>query len=441
MARKQTPMKEESAPLHVDAEDLAELQIPLSFKSTSDVEVPKSLVEQVIGQDKAVEIIRKAAAQKRNVLLIGVPGIGKSMLAQAMAEILPVSRLYDVLVYPNNEDQNNPRVRVVHAGEGKHLIHSTRLEAQKAEDNMRLLGLVFPLGWFLLSYIIWSIGWMPDVVYAATLILGGILIFGFAIGSQVNRPTVKQTPKLLVDNYARKTAPFAEATGARAGALLGDVRHDPLQSGGLGTPAHLRVEPGLIHRSSGGVLFLDEIATLSMKSQQELLTAMQEKKYSITGQSEMSSGAMTRTEPVPCFPSGTMIETENGPVAIEQLVDDLFSNAQEMGSVKKEGNVDVLDLNIDRMVWVPTNKNVVLDRLERVYRRPYTGKLLKITLDDGTILLATPEHPIQTPNGFVKAQELKVNQLVETMDSIILSREDIIGTPILEKKRFSRCLT
>ncbi len=28
-------------------------------------------------------------------------------------------------------------------------------------------------------------------------------------------------------------------------------------SGGLGTPAHLRVEPGLIHRANGGVLFLD----------------------------------------------------------------------------------------------------------------------------------------------------------------------------------------
>ena len=71
-------------------------------------------------------------------------------------------------------------------------------------------------------------------------------------------------------------------------------------SGGLGTPPHLRVEPGMIHRANGGVLFLDEIATLSHKSQQELLTAMQEKKYAITGQSENSSGAMTRTEPVPC---------------------------------------------------------------------------------------------------------------------------------------------
>ncbi|MFH1588396.1 MAG: ATP-dependent protease LonB [Candidatus Diapherotrites archaeon] len=71
-------------------------------------------------------------------------------------------------------------------------------------------------------------------------------------------------------------------------------------SGGLGTPPHLRVEPGYIHRSNGGVLFIDEIATLTPKSQQELLTAMQEKKYSITGQSEMSSGAMTRTDAVPC---------------------------------------------------------------------------------------------------------------------------------------------
>lgn len=71
-------------------------------------------------------------------------------------------------------------------------------------------------------------------------------------------------------------------------------------SGGLGTPPHLRVEPGYIHRTNGGVLFLDEIATLPPKAQQELLTAMQEKKYSITGQSELSSGAMTRTEAVPC---------------------------------------------------------------------------------------------------------------------------------------------
>ncbi|MCD6189512.1 MAG: ATP-dependent protease LonB, partial [Thermococcus sp.] len=71
-------------------------------------------------------------------------------------------------------------------------------------------------------------------------------------------------------------------------------------SGGLGTPAHERVEPGMIHRAHKGVLFIDEIATLTLKMQQSLLTAMQEKKMPITGQSELSSGAMVRTEPVPC---------------------------------------------------------------------------------------------------------------------------------------------
>ncbi|RLE38434.1 ATP-dependent protease LonB [Candidatus Woesearchaeota archaeon] len=71
-------------------------------------------------------------------------------------------------------------------------------------------------------------------------------------------------------------------------------------SGGLGTPAHERVVAGMIHKANMGVLFIDEIATLQPATQQELLTALQEGKYSITGQSERSAGAMVRTEPVPC---------------------------------------------------------------------------------------------------------------------------------------------
>lgn len=77
-------------------------------------------------------------------------------------------------------------------------------------------------------------------------------------------------PKLLVNNENNKKAPFIDATGAHAGALLGDVRHDPYQSGGLGTPAHERVEAGMIHRASKGVLYIDEIGTMQMKTQQEL---------------------------------------------------------------------------------------------------------------------------------------------------------------------------
>ena len=107
-------------------------------------------------------------------------------------------------------------------------------------------------------------------------------------------------PKVIVDNHNKNTAPFLDATGAHAGALLGDVLHDPFQSGGLGTPSHERVIAGMIHKANMGVLFIDEIATLQPGTQQELLTSLQEGKYSITGQSERSAGAMVRTEAVPC---------------------------------------------------------------------------------------------------------------------------------------------
>jgi ATP-dependent Lon protease len=107
-------------------------------------------------------------------------------------------------------------------------------------------------------------------------------------------------PKVIVDNFGKKQASFFDATGAHAGALLGDVLHDPFQSGGLGTPANQRVVAGMIHKANKGVLFIDEIATLHPRTQQELLSALQERKFPITGQSERSAGAMVRTESVPC---------------------------------------------------------------------------------------------------------------------------------------------
>ena len=93
-----------------------ELLGDIDFKDTSSITVPESLIDQVIGQDEAVEVIKKAARQRRHVMLIGSPGTGKSMLGKAMSELLPVEELQDVLVYANPEDNNTPRIRVVPAG-------------------------------------------------------------------------------------------------------------------------------------------------------------------------------------------------------------------------------------------------------------------------------------------------------------------------------------
>ncbi|WP_206205480.1 ATP-dependent protease LonB [Thermococcus sp. MV5] len=269
-----------------------ELDLGLEFQTTEEITVPEKLIDQVIGQEHAVEVIKTAAKQKRHVLLIGEPGTGKSMLGQAMAELLPTESLEDVLVFPNPEDENMPKIKTVPACQGRQIVERYRQKA-KEQDNIKSYLLLFVLFVVMLAVLMDR--------SAQTLLFGVfVLIVSLMALSNMRLRNQALVPKLLIDNCGKRKAPFVDATGAHAGALLGDVRHDPFQSGGLGTPAHERVEPGMIHRANKGVLFIDEVATLSIKMQQSLLTAMQEKKMPITGQSELSSGAMVRTEPAPC---------------------------------------------------------------------------------------------------------------------------------------------
>ncbi|MDD1667390.1 MAG: ATP-dependent protease LonB [Methanomicrobiales archaeon] len=261
----------------------------LELAVSSEVEVPPKLIDQVIGQDHAVEVIRKAAIQRRHVMMIGSPGTGKSMLAKAMAELLPKEELQDILVYPNSEDNNNPIIRTVTAGRGKQITAAHKAEAKRKMQTRNTLIMLFIFGIVAFAFLTYQ--WLMGIIAAAFVFM--------ALRYTTPREDL-MVPKLLVSNDATATAPFIDATGSHAGALLGDVRHDPFQSGGLETPAHDRVEAGAIHRAHGGVLFIDEINSLEPQSQQSLLTSLQEGLFPITGQSERSSGAMVRTEPVPC---------------------------------------------------------------------------------------------------------------------------------------------
>ncbi|MFB6105460.1 MAG: ATP-dependent protease LonB [Halobacteriaceae archaeon] len=277
----------------------------LQIDTTADIHVPERLVDQVIGQDEARDIVKKASKQHRHVMMIGSPGTGKSMLAKAMAELLPKENLQDVLVYHNPDDSNEPKVRTVPAGKGEQIVDAHKEEARK-RNQMRSF-----LMWIIIAIVI---GY--SLLIARQVLLGilaaGIIYLAFRYSS---RGSDAMVPNLLINNKDRQTAPFEDATGAHAGALLGDVRHDPFQSGGMETPSHDRVEAGAIHKANKGVLFIDEINTLDIRSQQKLMTAIQEGEFSITGQSERSSGAMVHTEPVPCdfimVAAGNMDAMEN----------------------------------------------------------------------------------------------------------------------------------
>jgi len=284
----QVEIEDEDGP-EIDEDEEDGLLGGLQIGSTTEIAVPDRLVDQVIGQDDARDIVMKAAKQRRHVMMIGSPGTGKSMLAKAMSELLPKEDLQDVLVYHNPDDGNEPKVRTVPAGKGEQIIEAHKEEARK-RNQMR-------------SFLMWII---VAIVLGYSLLVRQILIGILAAGiiyiafRYTSRGSDAMIPNLIVNNADQKTAPFEDATGAHAGALLGDVRHDPFQSGGMETPSHDRVEPGAIHKANKGVLFVDEINTLDIRSQQKLMTAIQEGEFGITGQSERSSGAMVQTEPVPC---------------------------------------------------------------------------------------------------------------------------------------------
>jgi len=279
---------EVEAEIDEDAED--GLLGGLTIDTTADIEIPDRLVDQVIGQDHARDVVLKAAKQRRHVMMIGTPGTGKSMLAKAMSQLLPKEDLQDVLVYHNPDDGNEPKVRTVPGGKGEQIIEAHKEEAQK-RNQMRTF-----LMWIIIAIVL---GY--SFLIAGQILLGGVLaVLIYLAFKYSSRSSDAMIPNLLIDSSDTQTAPFKDATGAHAGALLGDVRHDPFQSGGMETPSHDRVESGAIHEANKGVLFIDEMNTLDIRSQQKLMTAIQEGEFSITGQSERSSGAMVQTEPVPC---------------------------------------------------------------------------------------------------------------------------------------------
>src|SRR6266550_4500559 len=151
----------------------------VDFRSTAEVKIPERLVDQVIGQERAVEVIRKASEQKRHVMLIGDPGTGKSMLARSMTEMLPREDLQDIIVYHNPEDPNEPKIRVVPAGKGREIVNAQKAEAMQRREQKA--SMVMTIVFFIIGLsVILSYEWgAPTPAFrndAPNIILFGILV-------------------------------------------------------------------------------------------------------------------------------------------------------------------------------------------------------------------------------------------------------------------------
>lgn len=316
--------------------------------STEEILLPTDPLDRVLGQHQAIEMAKIAAKQRRNLLLVGPPGTGKSMIAQALSMNLPKPE-QEIRVVMNPENSERPLLEVVDAAEvmierdldaetgGKLLDpeHAPTNVAERLGFRCKNCGTISepeelicpncqtskvnmgPNAQFadLFGSLMESFGGQitlagKERVNTTRTLADGTeetVVFERA-GDKIrmldqksleNRRKIRsaKNKKVLV-KLARN--PFVMATGSSEAELLGDVLHDPY--GGhekLGSPSYQRVVAGAVHEAHEGVLFIDEISHLG-NLQRYILTAMQDRMFPITGHNPQSAGASVRVDAVPC---------------------------------------------------------------------------------------------------------------------------------------------
>lgn len=324
----------------------------LGIETTADIEIPNDPLQRVIGQEKAVELAGRAVRQHRHLLLVGPPGIGKSMIAQAISLYLPEPS-EEIHVVHNPENPERPfvkvktRIDIINELEHKQTAEGVLLDPQDVPPRIaeelgyrcRNCGVYStpdenpcPSCGKPKFYLKGNIGPFSDLFGLVEITLNQFapqmnihkkrvrdtiyntregreeVVAYEAAGEKIRllnekalekeREIQRQNPSKVIVPLNRR--PFVMATGASETELLGDVRHDPY--GGhpkLGTLPYERVVAGAIHEAHQGVLFIDELPHLG-HLQRYILTAMQEKVFPITGRNPQSAGASVRVDAVPC---------------------------------------------------------------------------------------------------------------------------------------------
>jgi predicted ATP-dependent protease len=364
------------------------------LETTEQVETSTDPFQMIVGQEHAVSLVRSAVKQRRHVLLCGVPGIGKSMLAKAAYSLLdpPKEEIRlrynlshpdrpDVIVtQPKCADRDNTRsenqvhdqffvtpdrlpfeisikmgfrcpscghISTPEAGVCVNCESEKRFDFAPGESYHGLFRMLDVVREPALK----TVTMLEDINNESYHVMYERVESGEIKVTQRNVRTEDKHHAEDRDHQERVLVPlgmnrYIRVSGASPVELLGDVKHDPYGSAeSLGLAAHLRVVPGAMHEAHEGILYIDEIAALG-SYQSHLLTAMQDRVYSISGHNPLSSGAAVRVNDVPCdFVLFASCNIEN----LKNILPPLRSRIRGYG----------YEIMLDP--WIPKDENIIND--------------------------------------------------------------------------------
>ena len=290
----------------------------------------------MIESDDVKDKLMKAAFLKKNVLLIGNPGTGKSFMAESLSEILQKQDLEDVICANNSKDFTNPVIRSFPAGKSEEVFKKTymmRIEEIKTRNkpNFYAAIIILVLGVIFAIYIsISGLQLGAIIIFLITIIVAALFYKYSNMGKESNtiRWTQDVIPGILISHNTTDKTPFIKATGSTYEDLFGYINNSPIYEI-LKSPSNQMVRPGRIHRASKGVLFIDDINLLPLDEQKSLIKAMKDRRYPVSG--TITNGALVgkqiETEPVPSdFVLVASISPDQLDYSYTPIMDEILSN-------------------------------------------------------------------------------------------------------------------
>ena len=281
------------------------------LETTASVVIPANPIDRVVFQDDARKAVKAAARNRGNILLIGKPGVGKSMLANMFEDVMNRTmgdylRQRDALVAIPGRDRNRIKVIGMDPPDASRLLdvtikaynsvaeQSEPFSMQKQINEVRLMrNVVLVLG--LLSMLV-------GLLYPYALVVTGVGLMGalflylkekdletqekvHASSGKTDSRSIKELydmlPEMVYDPRQEEHL-LGRVSEPSEKSMKGGFRWDPYQSGGLGTPAHKRAFVGAL--SKYPIIYVDELKTLIKNGfVPDLLEIMQNGEYRLEG--------------------------------------------------------------------------------------------------------------------------------------------------------------